>query len=145
MRRATRWPVAVFFNRLGEIRDRSFEQQRYRASGLNLVTAAIVLWNTVYPERATQGVGRGRQAGGRRAAAIPVAAGLGAHQPNRRLRLAAEPQTGRQGSFGPYGCPENLSVRFFPNSAGSPIGKKCPNFFWVIGIFCCRTHLCFRS
>jgi TnpA family transposase len=38
---------AVFFNRLGEIRDRSFEQQRYRASGLNLVTAAIVLWNTV--------------------------------------------------------------------------------------------------
>ncbi len=23
------------------------------------------------------------------------------------------------GSFGPYGCPENLSVRFFPNSAGS--------------------------
>ena len=44
---------AVFFNRLGEIRDRSFEQQRYRASGLNLITAAIVLWNTVYLERAT--------------------------------------------------------------------------------------------
>ncbi len=45
---------AVFFNRLGEIRDRSFEQQRYRASGLNLVPAAIVLWNTVYLERATK-------------------------------------------------------------------------------------------
>jgi len=44
---------AVLFYRLGEIRDRSFEQQRYRASGLNLVTAAIVLWNTVYLERAT--------------------------------------------------------------------------------------------
>ncbi|MGY2746677.1 TnpA family transposase [Arthrobacter sp. UYCu723] len=43
---------AVFFNRLGEIRDRGFEQQRYRASGLNLLTAAIVLWNTVYLERA---------------------------------------------------------------------------------------------
>ena len=43
---------AVFFNRLGEIRDRGFEQQRYRASGLNLLTAAIVLWNTVYIERA---------------------------------------------------------------------------------------------
>lgn len=42
---------AVFFYRLGEIRDRSFEQQRYRVSGLNLVTAAIVLWNTVYLER----------------------------------------------------------------------------------------------
>ena len=42
---------AVFFNRLGEVRDRGFEQQRYRASGLNLLTAAIVLWNTVYLER----------------------------------------------------------------------------------------------
>jgi hypothetical protein len=41
----------VFFNRLGEIRDRSFEQQRYRANGLDLLTAAIVLWNTVYPDR----------------------------------------------------------------------------------------------
>lgn len=45
---------SVFFYRLGEIRDRSFEQQRYRASGLNLVTAGIVLWNTVYLERAAQ-------------------------------------------------------------------------------------------
>ena len=43
---------AVFFNRLGEIRDRSFENQRYRASGLNLIVAAITLWNTVYLERA---------------------------------------------------------------------------------------------
>ena len=44
----------VLFNRLGEIRDRSFEQQRYRASGLNLVTAAIVLRNTVYLEHVIQ-------------------------------------------------------------------------------------------
>ena len=42
---------AVLSSRLGEIRDRRFEQQRYRGSGLNLVTAAIVLWNTVYLER----------------------------------------------------------------------------------------------
>jgi len=45
---------AVFLCRLGEIRDRSFEQQRYRASGLTLVAAAIALWNTVYIERAVQ-------------------------------------------------------------------------------------------
>ena len=45
---------AVFFNRLGEMRDRSFDNQRYRASGLNLVIAAIVLWNTVYLERIIQ-------------------------------------------------------------------------------------------
>ena len=39
-------------HRLGEIRDHSYEQQRFRASGLTLVTAAIALWNTVYLERA---------------------------------------------------------------------------------------------
>jgi TnpA family transposase len=38
---------AVFFNRLGEVRDRSFEHQCYRASGLNLVIAAIVLWKVL--------------------------------------------------------------------------------------------------
>ena len=45
---------AVFFNRVGELRDRRFENQRYRASGLNLIVAAIVLWNTSYLERAVQ-------------------------------------------------------------------------------------------
>jgi len=42
----------VFFHRLGEVRDRTFENQCYRASGLNLVVAAIILWNTVYLGRA---------------------------------------------------------------------------------------------
>jgi TnpA family transposase len=42
---------AVFFNRLGEMRDRTFENQRYRANGLNLVVAAVILWNTIYLER----------------------------------------------------------------------------------------------
>jgi TnpA family transposase len=55
---------AVFLNRLGEIRDRRLEQQRYRVSGLNLVTAAIVLWNTVYLERATNALrGHGQAVG----------------------------------------------------------------------------------
>ena len=39
---------AIFFNRLGELRDRSYEDQRHRARGLNLLVAAIILWNTVY-------------------------------------------------------------------------------------------------
>ena len=43
---------AVFFNRLAEVRERNYEDQRYRASGLNLAVAAIVLWNTIYLERA---------------------------------------------------------------------------------------------
>src|ERR1035437_2631549 len=46
----------VFFNRLGELRDRTHENQRHRASGLNLVVAAIVLWNTVYLERAVAAI-----------------------------------------------------------------------------------------
>jgi TnpA family transposase len=45
---------AVFFNRLGELRDRTFENQRHRASGLNLIVSAIILWNTVYLDRATR-------------------------------------------------------------------------------------------
>jgi TnpA family transposase len=43
---------AVFFHRLGELRDRRFENQIYRASGLNLLVAAIILWNTRYLQAA---------------------------------------------------------------------------------------------
>ena len=60
----------MFLNRLGETRDRSSENQRYRAGGLNLGTEAIVLWNTVYLGRAVQAIKeqrdkkqRGRDAG----------------------------------------------------------------------------------
>lgn len=44
---------AVFFHERGEIRDRSYDSQAFRASGLNLVVSAIVYWNTVYLSRAT--------------------------------------------------------------------------------------------
>ena len=43
---------AVCFHRLGRLRDRTLESQQHRAGGLNLVVAAIVLWNTAYVERA---------------------------------------------------------------------------------------------
>lgn len=45
---------AIFVNRLGELRDRIFENQRHRASGLTLVTAAVTLCNTVYLDRAVR-------------------------------------------------------------------------------------------
>jgi TnpA family transposase len=45
---------AVCHYQLGEIRDRSYEDQQYRASGLNLVVAAIILWNTVYLAEAVE-------------------------------------------------------------------------------------------
>ena len=65
---------AVFFNQLGELRDRSFENQRYRASGLNLVVAAIVLWNTAYLERVVQAL---RDAGNADDSLLPHLSPLG--------------------------------------------------------------------
>jgi TnpA family transposase len=49
---------AVCFHRLGRLRDRTAELQQHRASGLTLVTAAIVLWNTVYLGRALNALRR---------------------------------------------------------------------------------------
>lgn len=43
---------AVFLHQLGELRNRVAETMAYRASGLNLVVNAIILWNTVYLSRA---------------------------------------------------------------------------------------------
>lgn len=55
---------AVFFHRLGELRDRTFENQIYRASGLNLLVAAIILWNTRYLQDAFAALkSKGRSAG----------------------------------------------------------------------------------
>jgi TnpA family transposase len=34
------------------VQERSFEEMTHRASGLNLIVAAIVLWNTVYLQKA---------------------------------------------------------------------------------------------
>lgn len=49
---------AVCFHRLGRLRDRSREGQQHRASGVALLTAAIVLWNTVYLGRAISAMAR---------------------------------------------------------------------------------------
>ena len=49
---------AVFFHRLGELRDRTAEAMAYRASGLNLVVNAIILWNTTYLARTVDYVRR---------------------------------------------------------------------------------------
>jgi TnpA family transposase len=39
---------ASFFNRLGELCDRRFENQVFRDSGLTLLVATIILWNSGY-------------------------------------------------------------------------------------------------
>ena len=43
---------AVLIHRLGGIRDRTYENQQHRASGLNLLVTGIILWNTRYLARA---------------------------------------------------------------------------------------------
>jgi hypothetical protein len=48
---------AIFFHRLGEQRDRSFENQVYCAPGLNLLVAAVILWNTRYLQAAFDTLG----------------------------------------------------------------------------------------
>ena len=50
---------AIFFCQLGELRDRTFENQAYRASGLNLVVAAVILWNTRYLQLTAADLGVG--------------------------------------------------------------------------------------
>ena len=84
------------------------------------MTAAIVLWNTVYLERATQGlVEAGKPVDGELLQFLsPLGWG--------RINLTGDyvwRQSRRleDGSFGPYGCPEEtLAYDFSWNSAGSP-------------------------
>ncbi len=40
----------VFFNQHGEMRDRRYGRQIHKASGLNFLVTAIILWNTKYLE-----------------------------------------------------------------------------------------------
>lgn len=45
---------AIYIHRQGRLADRTFQNQSFRASGLNLVIAAIIYWNTLYMARAVQ-------------------------------------------------------------------------------------------
>ena len=45
---------AVFFYRQGRVQDRSHAKPQQRAQGLNLVVAAIILWNTLELARAIE-------------------------------------------------------------------------------------------
>src|SRR5437868_8656464 len=72
-------------NDQGETRDRTFENQSFQASGLSLIAAAIVHWNTVYLDRAVQHLRA-------RGFTIPDdllahVARMAAHRAHRRLHL----------------------------------------------------------
>ena len=73
---------AVFIHRLGEIPDRTYENQQHRASGVNLLVTAIILWNTRYLERTV---------------APPNPTCTRAREPDRRLCLGrTERRVGKQ-------------------------------------------------
>ena len=113
---------AVFLNRLGEIRDRSFENQRYRASGLNLVVAAIILWNTVYLERAVQALrDSGKNIDER---LLPHLSPLSWEHINLTGDyIWRQNKQVEQGKFRPLRMPRRLSVRFFPFRELTPITR----------------------
>jgi hypothetical protein len=62
-----------------EIRDRTFKNQRYRASGLNLAVAAITLWNPDYISVAPLRIALVRRRNFRRVSGPYRAAGMGAY------------------------------------------------------------------
>ena len=123
MKRATRWLGPSFIHRLGEIRDRGFEQQRYRSSGLNLLTAAIVLWNTVYLQRAVQALRTHGQPMDE--ALLPYLSPLGWEHINLTgdysWRTKRATGNGQRANFSPYGPFPGLNVLFIPFSERAPI------------------------
>jgi hypothetical protein len=129
---------AVFLNRLGEIRDRSFEDQHYRARDLNLVVAAIVLWNTVYPERAVQALRHsGMDIDDK---LLPHLSSLGWEHINLTADYISggRASTSNRPSFDRYGCSPRLSVRFFPFREAPPIRPAAPRFVkgkWLFPYF----------
>lgn len=81
---------AICFNRLGKIRDQNYENQRYRASGLNLVTAAIVLWNTVYLDKAITAMKERGEQVDESLLKHPIPIWLGAYKSNWGLSMATK-------------------------------------------------------
>ena len=67
------------------------EQQR-KASGLNLVLAAISLWNTVYLQKAMQALADAGNPVPEEVIPTPFAAGLGTHHAHGFLPLEEIPQ-----------------------------------------------------
>jgi len=121
---------AVFFNRLGELRDRSYDNQRHRASELNLLTAAITLWNTVYLEHTITTT--------EHPADDPLLdhlSPLGWEQINLTCDyMWNNPRQPKPGKLRPLPGPEALSVLFIPfreltpgvePDAGVPTGGSC--------------------
>ena len=122
---------AVCFDRLGELRDRTFEAQRHRASGLNLVVGAINLVEYRLSGARNWGASPTRAANRRRLTQACGAGPLEPHQPHRRLLLEAE-QTCREGRFPATQDLARTLAYFFPHIPSSGIFRvRVPNWLRV--------------
>jgi hypothetical protein len=115
---------AVCFNRLGELRDRSFEAQRPRASGLNLVLAAIILWNTVYLERAIGALRQqGRQVDEGLLKSSMWRRPIGSTLTSPVIAPGGRTNASRRAVSGHSGSRPNLTL--FPLSSNDPLTLEC--------------------
>jgi len=81
---------------------------------LNLVTAAIVLWNTVYLERATAALrDHGQEVD---TSLLQYLSPLGWDPAHNLVQV----------NFDRYGLCPGLNVRFFPFSTATPLTAPCP-------------------
>src|SRR3954470_2667682 len=94
---------AVFFHRQGEFRDRTFENQSFRASGLSLLTAAIIHWNTTYLDCAVQHL---------RAQGVIISNESRSRASAIGTRESQPTACDRSGMFPPRSDPAPLSVQF---------------------------------
>lgn len=78
---------AIYTFRQGRIIDRSHQAQQYRASGLNLVIAAIVYWNTTLYGRSRRTPPTGRRIGAGRLVGAYLADRVRAHRVLGRLSM----------------------------------------------------------
>ena len=122
---------AVFFHRLGELRDRTAEDMAHRASGLNLVVNAIVLWNTTYLARASPtSAARASRSPTRSCPMLLRCGGTTSRSPATISGRTWRHRASASGLFAPVGSGQKRSTRHWPlsvhgcrNSHASPKGR----------------------
>src|SRR6516164_8545810 len=109
---------------LGELRDRSFEAQRHRASGLNLVVAAIILWNTVISS-ARSGHFANKGAKSMKAYSSTSHRSIGITLTSQAITPGARTNASRRAASDHSGFRRSLSVLYFPFRQTTPIWSCC--------------------
>src|SRR6516164_10838094 len=104
---------------LGELRDRSFEAQRHRASGLNLVVAAIILWNTVISS-ARSGHFANKGAKSMKAYSSTSHRSIGITLTSQAITPGARTNASRRAASDHSGFRRSLSVLYFPFRQTTP-------------------------